>query len=70
MYGYKWIDGENGIFKLDISVSVQKEIRPVFKEELDFCPDFSNVNKKTTKGDKKNGKEKKKNKKNGKDIPQ
>lgn len=36
MYGYKWIDGENGIFKLDISVSVQKEIRPVFKEELDF----------------------------------
>ena len=40
------------------------------KEELDFCPDFSNVNKKTTKGDKKNGKEKKKNKKNGKDIPQ
>lgn len=40
------------------------------KEELDFCPDFSNVNKKTIKGDKKNGKEKKKNKKNGKDIPQ
>ena len=36
MYGYKWVDGENGIFKLDISVAVQKEIRPVFKEELDF----------------------------------
>jgi 3''-phosphoadenosine 5''-phosphosulfate sulfotransferase (PAPS reductase)/FAD synthetase and related enzymes len=36
MYGYKWIDGENGIFKLDVSVTVQKEIRPVFKEELDF----------------------------------
>ena len=39
MYGYKWIDGENGIFKLDISVSVQKEIRPVFKEELDKATD-------------------------------
>lgn len=36
MYGYKWVDGENGIFKLDVSVAVQKEIRPVFKEELDF----------------------------------
>lgn len=36
MYGYKWVDGENGIFKLDVSVTVQKEIRPVFKEELDF----------------------------------
>lgn len=36
MYGYKWVKGENGIFKLDISVTVQKEIRPVFKEELDF----------------------------------
>lgn len=36
MYGYKWLDGENGIFKLDVSVTVQKEIRPVFKEELDF----------------------------------
>jgi len=30
------MDGENGIFKLDVSVTVQKEIRPVFKEELDF----------------------------------
>lgn len=36
MYGYKWVDGENGIFKLDVAVAVQKEIRPVFKEELDF----------------------------------
>lgn len=36
MYGYKWIDGENGIFKLDVSVAVKKEIRPVFKEELDL----------------------------------
>lgn len=36
MYGYKWVDGENGIFKLDVSVAIQKEIRPVFKEELDF----------------------------------
>jgi phosphoadenosine phosphosulfate reductase len=36
MYGYRWVDGENGIFKLDVSVAVQKEIRPVFKEELDF----------------------------------
>ncbi|NLB62334.1 MAG: hypothetical protein GX802_07995, partial [Clostridiales bacterium] len=36
MYGYRWVDGENSIFKLDVSVTVQKEIRPVFKEELDF----------------------------------
>lgn len=36
MYGYKWLDENNGIFSLDISVSLQKEIRPVFKEELDF----------------------------------
>ena len=36
MYGYKWVDGEYNIFKLDVSVGVQKEIRPVFKEELDF----------------------------------
>lgn len=38
------------------------------KEEFEFNPDFSNVNKKSTKGDKKNGKEKKKNKANGKDL--
>lgn len=36
MYGYKWVEGENNIFKLDVSVNIQKEIRPVFKEELDF----------------------------------
>lgn len=36
MYGYKWVEGENGLFSLDVSVPVQKEIRPVFKEELDF----------------------------------
>lgn len=36
MYGYKWIEGENNIFKLDVSITVKKEIRPVFKEELDF----------------------------------
>ena len=35
MYGYRWLD-EYGIFKMDVSVPVQKEIRPVFKEELDF----------------------------------
>lgn len=35
MYGYRWLD-EYGIFKLDVSVPIQKEIRPVFKEELDF----------------------------------
>ena len=36
MYGYRWIDEKPSIFKLDVSVNVQKEIRPVFKEELDF----------------------------------
>ena len=36
MYGYKWVEGENGIFKLDVTVAIPKEIRPVFKEELDF----------------------------------
>lgn len=36
MYGYKWLDGKNGIYSLDISIPLQKEIRPVFKEELDF----------------------------------
>lgn len=35
MYGYRWLD-EYGIFKFDVSVPIQKEIRPVFKEELDF----------------------------------
>ena len=36
MYGYKWLKGENGIFKLDAVTPIQKEIRPVFKEELDL----------------------------------
>lgn len=35
MYGYEWTD-ENGIFRLTIEAKVQKEIRPVFHEELDF----------------------------------
>ena len=35
MYGYEWIN-EYGIFKLTINSSIQKEIRPVFKDELDF----------------------------------
>lgn len=36
MYGYKWRESEQGIFELDVTVSVQKEIRPVFREELEF----------------------------------
>lgn len=35
MYGYEWTD-EYGIFRLTINAKVQKEIRPVFHEELDF----------------------------------
>ena len=35
MYGYEWTD-EYGIFRLTINAKLQKEIRPVFKEELDF----------------------------------
>lgn len=35
MYGYEWTE-ENGIFRLTINVKIQKEIRPVFHEELDF----------------------------------
>ena len=35
MYGYEWTD-EYGIFRLTIDTKVQKEIRPVFHEELDF----------------------------------
>lgn len=35
MYGYEWTD-EYGIFRLTIEARIQKEIRPVFKEELDF----------------------------------
>ena len=35
MYGYEWTN-EYGVFRLTINVKLQKEIRPVFKEELDF----------------------------------
>lgn len=35
MYGYEWTR-EYGIFQLSINTKVEKEIRPVFKEELDF----------------------------------
>lgn len=35
MYAYEWTD-ENGFFRLTISGKIQKEIRPVFKEELDY----------------------------------
>ena len=35
MYGYEWTD-EYGIFRLTVNAKLQKEIRPVFKEELDF----------------------------------
>lgn len=35
MYGYEWTE-EYGIFRLTINAKVQKEIRPVFHEELDF----------------------------------
>lgn len=35
MYGYTWTD-KNGIYKLSIESKIEKEIRPVFKEELDY----------------------------------
>jgi phosphoadenosine phosphosulfate reductase len=35
MYGYNWIK-EYGIYRLSINSKIEKEIRPVFKEELDF----------------------------------
>ena len=35
MYGYEWTN-EYGIFRLTIDAKLQKEIRPVFWEELDF----------------------------------
>lgn len=35
MYGYEWTK-EYGIYRLTIDAKVQKEIRPVFHEELDF----------------------------------
>lgn len=35
MYGYKW-EADYGIYKLGIENQLQKEIRPVYKEELDL----------------------------------
>lgn len=35
MYGYEWTE-EYGIFRLSVEAKIQKEIRPVFHEELDF----------------------------------
>ena len=35
MYGYTWTK-KDGIFQLGIDAPIQKEIRPVFAEELDF----------------------------------
>ena len=35
MYGYEWTN-EYGIFRLTIDAKLQKEIRPVYHEELDF----------------------------------
>lgn len=35
MYGYEWTE-EYGIFRLTIDAKIQKEIRPVFHEELDY----------------------------------
>ncbi len=35
MYGYEWTN-EYGIFRLTIDAKIQKEIRPVFSDELDF----------------------------------
>ena len=35
MYGYEWT-GQNGIYRLSVNSKIEKEIRPVFKEELDY----------------------------------
>lgn len=35
MYGYEWTD-KNGIYRLSVNSKIEKEIRPVFKEELDY----------------------------------
>lgn len=35
MYAYEWT-GQNGIFRLSVNGKIEKEIRPVFKEELDY----------------------------------
>ena len=36
MYGYVWKEDENGILVLTVNNNLEKEIRPVFKEELDY----------------------------------
>lgn len=35
MYGYEWTN-TNGIYRLSVNSKIEKEIRPVFKEELDY----------------------------------
>lgn len=35
MYGYEWTE-QNGIYRLSVNCKIEKEIRPVFKEELDY----------------------------------
>ena len=35
MYGYEWT-AQNGIYRLSVNSKIEKEIRPVFKEELDY----------------------------------
>ena len=35
MYGYEWT-GQSGIYRLSVNSKIEKEIRPVFKEELDY----------------------------------
>ena len=36
MYGYEWRKDNSNLFVLSVNAKVEKEIRPVFKEELDF----------------------------------
>lgn len=48
MYGYTWTKKE-GIFQLGIDAPIQKEIRPVFAEELDFFEMSSRWNYKHSK---------------------
>jgi hypothetical protein len=40
MYGYEWT-AKNGIYRLVINSKVIKEIRPVFKQELDYFTGFA-----------------------------
>jgi len=35
MYGYKWTS-KNGVYELSVAAKLEKEIRPVFWEELDY----------------------------------